>query len=418
MVERAKDVNTPGVFSAQGIIGAGISVGIVSDSYDTSSSTPNANVGVASGDLPGSGNPNGYTTPVVVLQDGASGDTDEGRGMAEIVHDIAPGAKISFHTSGLTQNAMAGAIRNLRTSAASQCDIIVDDIYFFEEPFFSDGPIAQAIDDVVTSNVLAGKKVVYFSAAGNDGNNAYSSDVNRVTPATGMAAVDNLNFSNVPASLYAGGFHNLNPSGATKIAMSVTTDNGSPTVALQWDDPFDTGGVTTDYNLLVFSSTGSYLGALSGVDNNFSTQEPLELVDLSSSTTYQLVIALASSAPPTATHLHLGAISGDTLSSPYVVHDAISIFGHAAAANANAVGAYVYSNTPDTTPSYNPAHVNPPPGPYRPMLEDFSSTGGNLSFYFDANGKSADQPECPPEAGVLRVRWSEYLIFWLRFRQR
>jgi hypothetical protein len=396
VVERAKDVNTPGVFSAQGIIGAGISVGIVSDSYNTSSSTPNANLGVASGDLPGPGNPNGHTTPVVVLQDGATIDTDEGRGMAEIVHDIAPGAKISFQTSGLTQNAMASAIRNLRTNAASQCDIIADDIYFFEEPFFSDGPIAQAIDDVVTSSVLAGKKVVYFSAAGNDGNNAYSSDVNRVTPAAGMAAVDNLNFSGVPASLYAGGFHNLNPGGATKIAMSITT-NGGPTVSLQWDDPFDTGGLTTDYNLLVFSSTGSYLSALSGTDNNFSTQEPLELIDLDGGTMYQLVIALGSSAPPTATHLHLAAVSQDDLSSSYIVHDAISIFGHAAAVNANAVGAYVYNDGPDTIPSYNSGHVNPPPGPYRPARESFSSTGGNLSFYFDPNGIRLVTPNIRPK---------------------
>ncbi len=386
VVERTQDVNTPGLFAPQGILGAGISIGIVSDSYDTRSGVPRASVGVSAGNLPGTTNPNGYTTPVVVLQD--TGGSDEGRGMAEIVHDIAPAAKICFSGAGQFQSTMAQSIRNLRTSGLSQCDIIADDVYFVDELFFSDGPIAKAIDDVVTSNALAGKKVVYFSAAGNDSNSGYSSDVNRVTAAAGMAAVDNLNFSGVPANLYTGGFHNLNPGGATAIAMKATT-SGSMTVSLQWDDPFQT--VTTDYNLLVFSSSGSYLGSSSGTDNNFNTQMPIELASLGSGT-YQLVIALASSAPPTATHLHLAGVSGDVLSGPYIVHDAIAIFGHPAAANANAVGAYAYSNTPNTTPSYNPGHVNPPPGPYRPILEGFSSTGGNMAFYFDANGNRLVTP--------------------------
>ena len=40
--------------------------------------------------------------------------------------------------------------------------MIVDDVGYFEEPFFQDGPIAAAINEVV------GKGVAYFSAAGND----------------------------------------------------------------------------------------------------------------------------------------------------------------------------------------------------------------------------------------------------------
>jgi hypothetical protein len=397
VVERAQQVNTPNFFTPQGILGAGISVGIISDSYDKT--TPHASAGIAAGDLPGPGNPDGYTTPVVVLQDGLSTDTDEGRGMAEIIHDLAPAAKLCFFAAGQTQAAMAASIRSLRTSNSTLCDIITDDIYFTDEPFFSDGPIAQAVDDVVTSNVLPGKKVVYFSAAGNDGNYAYSSTVNRVTSAQGMAAVDNLKFSGAGASptpppgTYAGGFHNLNPGGATAIAMTVKTDSSGATVVLQWDDPFDAGGVTTDYDLLVFNAAGNYIPSKSSTDDNFSTDEPIELTDLSPNTTYQLVIGLSSSAPPAATHLHLGVVSGDTLSGPYITYNGTAIFGHATAAHANAVGAYVYSNNPDTVPNYNPNAVNPPPGPYHPALEDFSSTGGNLSFYFDAAGNRLANPD-------------------------
>jgi len=398
VVEHTQQVNTPGLYTTPGIRGSGITIGIVSDSYDTASGATRASAGVSSGNLPGPGNPDGYTTPVVVLHDGTSGDTDEGRGMAEIVHDIAPAAKICFSEAGGSQISMANNIRNLRTNASAQCDIIADDIYFTDEPFFSDGPISRAIDDVVTSSVLAGKKVVYFSAAGNEANYGYSSDVHLVTVAAGKAAAPNLKFvgaNSPPPSLYAGGFHNFNPSGATVIAMNVKTDaSGTPSVALQWNDPFDTGGVTTDYNLLVFDVNGNYLTSRSGAGNNFSTQEPIELpsTDLAANTTYYLVIGLASSAPPIATHLHLSSTTGESLSSPYITYNATNMFGHPTAANANAVGAYVYNAGPDTIASYNSGEANPPPGPYRPALEDFSSTGGSLTFYFDSNGNRLANP--------------------------
>jgi hypothetical protein len=160
VVEHSQQVNTPGLYTTSGILGNGITVGLISDSYNQKNG---ASAGVASGDLPGTGNPDGYTTPVVVLlDDGSGGNTDEGRGMAEIVHDIAPAAHICFATGGASQITMAANIRNLRTNSQANCDIIADDLYFTDEPFFSDGPISQAIDDVVTSdsNVMAGKKIV------------------------------------------------------------------------------------------------------------------------------------------------------------------------------------------------------------------------------------------------------------------
>ena len=116
VVEHTQQVNTPGLYTPSGILGNGITVGIISDSYNTASGVPKASAGVASGDLPGTGNPDGYTTPVVVLQDGSSSDTDEGRGMAEIVHDIAPAAHICFSAAGNSQISMAQSIRNLRTN--------------------------------------------------------------------------------------------------------------------------------------------------------------------------------------------------------------------------------------------------------------------------------------------------------------
>jgi hypothetical protein len=392
VVEHAAEVNTPGTVTPQGILGRGISVGIISDSYDTASNTTRASVGIASGDLPGPGNPQGYTQPVVVLRDDTNSDaTDEGRAMAEIVHDIAPAAKISFAAAGGTHASMANSIRDLRTSSQTLCDVIVDDIGFSDEPFFSDGNLSQAVDDVVTSNALAGKKVVFFSAAGNSDNHGYAADAHIISAAS--APLGNVILDHVPPALYAGGFQNLNPTGSAAVVMNVTTDSDAGELTLQWDDPFDTGGVTTDYNVLVFSSTGSYLSSISGRDNNFSTSEPIEIVDLDPNTTYQIIISLASANPPVATHLRIISSGVGSLTSPYLTSNIITLFGHPTAANANAVEAYVYNNVPNVVANYNPGKLSPPPGPYEPAVETFSALGGNLPFYFNAQGQRLSSPQ-------------------------
>jgi uncharacterized protein YjbI with pentapeptide repeats len=59
---------------------------------------------VASGDLPAG---------VVVLEEGPCPATDEGRGMMEIIHDIAPGASQAFHTALEGQASLAQGIIDL-----------------------------------------------------------------------------------------------------------------------------------------------------------------------------------------------------------------------------------------------------------------------------------------------------------------
>lgn len=406
VVERAQQVNKPGLFAARGIVGTGISVGIVSDSFNSAPGVSRAAAGVASGDLPGAGNPNGYGQPVVVIDDNfnpVGSQTDEGRAMAEIVHDLAPGAKLAFSTVQETQSIMAFSIRNLRANKAASCDIIVDDVFFPDEPFFSDGQLALAVEDVVTGNTLPGKKVAYFSAAGNEANNGYSADLRLVTAAQGRAAPippwragetpPQLRWEQVPPSLYAGGFHNLNPTGPLAVAMPVTTDsNASPLLVFQWDDPFDAGAVTTDYNLLVFDEAGNYLGENSGIDTNVATDEPIEFAGLNNGGLHYVVISLGSVGSPVARHLRFVAPTGGSIGGPYIAYDAASIVGHATAQSANAVGAYVYNTVPGTDPNYNSEHSNPPPGSYKPGLEEFSSNGGALAFYFDAQGKRLATP--------------------------
>jgi subtilisin family serine protease len=144
-----------------GVDGRGVTVGILSDSFDTDpEAATRAATDVATGDLPGTANPCGFTDPLGVLDDSFSAkSTDEGRGMAQIVHDLAPGARIEFATAFEGESAFADSIRALAAAGAS---VIVDDVSYLGEPAFQDGPVAVAINEVVA------KGVSYFTAAGND----------------------------------------------------------------------------------------------------------------------------------------------------------------------------------------------------------------------------------------------------------
>ena len=82
--------------------------------------------------------------------------------MLEIIHDIAPNAELGFATAFDSDASFADNIRALRFEAG--CDIIVDDVLYFNESPFQDGLIAQAVNAVTADGAL------YFSSAGNEGN--------------------------------------------------------------------------------------------------------------------------------------------------------------------------------------------------------------------------------------------------------
>ncbi|HEY0280879.1 MAG TPA: hypothetical protein VGC32_21655 [Solirubrobacterales bacterium] len=94
-----------------------------------------------------------------------SGGNDEGRAMLQIVHDLAPEAKLAFATAFGGEEAFARNIEKLAApvvAGGAGADVIVDDVSYLEEPFFQDGPIADAIAKV------SAEGVTYLSAAGND----------------------------------------------------------------------------------------------------------------------------------------------------------------------------------------------------------------------------------------------------------
>ncbi|HVE15230.1 MAG TPA: S8 family serine peptidase, partial [Chthoniobacterales bacterium] len=366
----------------------GVTVGAISDSYDadtTERSFPGftrASADVASGDLPGTTNPNGHTSPVTIIAEGStstSGASDEGRGMLQIIHDVAPGAKLAFATCGSSESEMATNIGLLQSSAG--CKVICDDIVFFSEPMFSDGVISQAVDRVTA------KGVTYFSAAGNDGNSGYAADFNPVSSAVGLtrAAAGGVTTSGIATAeknvIFQWHSFGTDGSGNPIVVQTITTGDDTASLNFQWDDPFDvTGGVTADFDILVFNSSGTYQATLSGTDSNSSTREPLELpgTDLAANTTYKICIVQTSriaSASRKASHLRYVASTNDRVTGDFITALSPTSYGHCCAATAMGVAAYDYDVIGSST-----AHT------FKPFIEDYSSNGP-VQIYFDNTGK-------------------------------
>jgi len=78
--------------------------------------------------------------------------------MLQLVHSVAPAASLSFATAFNSESSFAQNILDLRTAGA---DVIVDDISYFAEPFFQEGPVANAVATVTAAGAS------YISSAGN-----------------------------------------------------------------------------------------------------------------------------------------------------------------------------------------------------------------------------------------------------------
>ncbi len=353
-------MNTDIIRKGLGFDGTGVKIGVLSDSYNT---LGGAEDGILSGDLPGEANPNGYITPVEVLLDLDFGGIDEGRAMIELIHDIAPASPISFYSAFYGEGAFAQGIVAL--SQFANCDIIVDDIYYFREPMFQDGVIAKAVDFVANNGVS------YFSSAGNSADNAYDGSFN---------AGPVVNFGNYPLQAH------IFPNG--DIFQPITLQpNQSLQIAFQWDEPAASlsgfPGSTTDYDLIVLNEDLTDFVALAAEDNIF--RDPIEAMVLSNpdtvEVTYNLLIGHYTPALTEPTNnFKLALLRG----SPFAFGDLASdfdkptIIGHPNAGGANAVGAAPYFLTPAF-------------GFEQPVPESFTSLGG-LPILFDEDGNRYETP--------------------------
>ncbi|WP_088893140.1 S8 family serine peptidase [Leptolyngbya ohadii] len=361
-----------------GLTGEGITIGIISDSFNA---LRGARRDVRSGDLPGKGNPLGFKQPVRVLKDSRSG-SDEGRAMAQIVHDVAPGAKLLFHRSGRIENDFANAVRSLARAGA---DIIVDDIFFPTELMLQDGISAQAIDKVTQQGVL------YFSAAGNDGNRSYESS---------FIPSDTFTFRGTTYTPH--NFLAASTLGAqVDLFQDITIPAFTPiSLLLNWDQP--AGNLSSDMEIFLLDrpvppGQGSSVlaqGVLSayGQVNPIAQNDPAKFLAYTNQRaepqTVYLMLALRTTAsfpfPSLMKWISIANSSDGNTVYQYVNDQPDSVgrstvYGHPNAPGAIAVGSTFFRRTPAF-------------GVKSPPLDSFSSRGGT-PIVFTPNGDRLPSPE-------------------------
>ncbi|HKD12156.1 MAG TPA: S8 family serine peptidase, partial [Thermoanaerobaculia bacterium] len=338
-----------------GYLGGGLRIGVLSDSFNA---TGGAAADVASGDLPGPGNPFGHTTPVTVVQDFGTG-ADEGRAMLQIVHDVAPLAQLFFATADVSEAGFASNIQALR-NAPNNCDIIIDDVFYFDEPVFQDGIVAQAVNTVTASGAL------YFSSAGNEGN---------VVDGTAGYFEGDFNDAGSPAFTFPGGaksgtIHNFGTV-ASPLNGDILTARGL-VYNLNWSDP--SGASANDYDLFLVSSTGVVKASSTNIQNG--TQNPYEAIAPPSLAAGDRLVVFKTNASA------VRAFALNTLRGGLTVVTTGQTHGHSAAVNAFSVAA---------TPAADAFGPGSPTGPFPGSFvasdksELFTSDGPRRVF-FNANG--------------------------------
>jgi hypothetical protein len=341
--------------SASGADGTGVMVGTLSDSYDCTSGAGGAAGDVSTGDLP---------PGVSVLQEISScdGAIDEGRAMMQIIHDVAPGSTQAFHSAF---NGVADFASGIVELAVAGAGVINDDIIYYAEPMFQDGPIAQAVDTVKAMGVA------YFSSAGNSARQSYESS-----------------FRNSGISGYRSGSvrHDFDAGSGVDVFQQITIPSGETAIfSFQWSDPHfsvsGSPGASSDLDIVLYSDRNRPRALVGSIDTNIGG-DPVEVFGYTNTgpaQTFLLGIDLvAGPAPSTIKYVYFGNVTINE-------HDTSSgsAYGHAIAAGGQAVGAARYTLTPafGTSP---------------PVLESFSSRGGT-PILFDTSGNAVYELRQKPE---------------------
>ena len=370
-----------------GVDGTGVRVGVLSDSYNClqGPSRPGAPFttaedDIANGDLP---------TDVRVLAEGfdceEGGNSDEGRAMMQIIHDVAPGASLSFYAGFSGEQDFADGILQL---AANGAKVIVDDILYLDEPVFENGVIAKAV------NTVKKQGVTYFSSAGNDGRRSYESA-----------------FRPVSSGDAGGTLHDFDPGDGVDTLQHVSMPGvGFGFIALSWDEPSLSAngikGSDIDLDVVIYDMSGNPLPLcvdpnaegdicqVPGVTNNIGHDAIemaqiwyLSLDDNPPPVDLQVSVELRSGAAPRRIKYLQTALDireYDTQSS--------TIFGHANAEGAEAVGGAWWFDTAAfgaaNHPICNYACVN-----------SYSSAGGTPLIIAD-NGERRNKPYIGHKPGI------------------
>ena len=398
-----------------GVDGTGVQVGIPTNSFHATPSVGGSVTGTgcsrtltgslpqSSGDLPAA---------VTILDNCDSGGAtcsnldDEGAAMAEIVHDLAPGAAILFHSAFNSEADFAQGITEL---AACGADIIVDDVLWFAEPMFQDGIVAQTVESTVAGGVS------YFSAAGNDAGISVDEIYVDADPGT-----DDEIFPPSGADL-----HDFR--GDNRFGEITIPDGCGVNLVLQWNEPYSGtlgAGSSRDLDLYLCSSDslavsqGSLVacnqtGALAfsddsqgcgGIDPPFGDPfEILSYVNTSGTdvTAHVAVEHFCGSQDDLRFRIVASTLDCSETNPGYSfegpgIFDKSPIYGHPASTSANTVGAVFYGEI-DTG-----GNEEPPMGQIN--VFPTSSKGGDLPFYFDDGGNPLPGAAGGPGATVPAER--------------
>jgi subtilisin family serine protease len=370
-----------------GVNGRGVRIGVLSDSYDCAPGAffegapfTRAAEDIANRDLP---------RDVRVLKDLStvpSDDcSDEGRAMMQLIHDVAPGASQAFYTAFVSQEDFAAGIRAL---AAAGSKVIVDDIIYFAEPMFEDGIIAQAVDDVHRSGVA------YFSAAGNDGRLSYESRF-RLSAEPGLS----------------GPRHDFAPGRGVDTLQAATASAFSATLlSVQWDQPSLSAngrrGSRSDVDVWFYDANGEpfelctddpeqLVCQVPGFDYNIdgdAVETPIMVNFSDQDIEVQIGVELYEGHSPN----YLKYVWFDLDAGVFSVNEfdtaSGTIYGHANAAGAEAVGAAAWYQTEEWGSPLRPQC-------FPACLNSFSSAGGS-PVLFGRNGRRLSSPEIRIKPGI------------------
>ena len=406
------------VRTSTGLDGAGITVGVMSDSYECNpppfvagAPTTTAAQDEATQDVP---------PGVEVLDNGPCPGSDEGRGMVQLVHDVAPGAAQKFHTAFNSLVDFADGILELQEAGS---DVIVDDVIYFAENMFSDGIIAQAAD------IAVARGAAYFSSAGNQARQSYESAYRELP--IGINGGGNSNGNGAPFILPV---HDFDAGAGTDTLQKIhvtpdATGQALVIFSLQWDQPFLSSttyaqatdpnggaprGATGDLDMLIYTDKGVLVprcppGVSTGITCQLAGTRNVggDAVDLTllfiggpKSKTNDFFVRIARIAGEAPAHVKYVMFEQQG-TVDVVEHDTQSgtAYGHANAANVASIGASSWYLTEEFD-AYFSALVQDAPGACVPAcLNDFSSAGG-IPTYLDKYGVPLATPVVRPNPRV------------------
>ncbi len=329
--------------SLYNVSGTGVKVGILSDSF-------NLRGGYALDTTTGA-----LASGIQILQDGPAGGFDEGRAMAELVHQVAPSASLAFYTAFRGEADFAKGIKAL---AAAGCKVIVDDVTYLSEPFFqAGGLIQQAIASVIAQGVS------YFTSASNEGTTFYEHKF------TGLA-------TKLPGLIGTYQTMNFGTATAPQNLQSLTIAKGATaTIDLQWDQPFASIGTghasANSLGLVLYDSSGKIVASALANRTGGDPVQILKFTNTTGNTDFRLGILTNGGAVPPSLFKYIVYGTGTTINDPNAGIGSGTIIGHEEMAGVNSVGAIAASNS------------NALGGNGR--IESFSSVGPG-TILFDSSG--------------------------------